>query len=560
MLPSWGRAQEPRTASAAETIARTLDEAFALPSGAEVKCGTSLWADAALHWGELTPQAHSVVQSALQRLILQKSRVSAQGHFRAHYDTLGFRQPALLANNTTRIPDSHEAYVDSVLGILEEVWNTEIGELGYRTPPPDGVKGGGPEYDVYVLPQQSGLFGATYWEPDDLVSSTPNERYATYMEIDDDYLGYRTPGLDGLRVTCAHEFFHAIQVGASGIWRTATKSDFYFYELASTWMEDVVYDAVNDYLYEVRAYLSVAGGKGFRDLGGRAYSFTTYGVPTTYYGYERALFAHFLEKKFGRILIRDVWESMRERPFLGALQTVLDDRGTSLEREFSWFSIWNYYTADRADSLAYYPEGASYPRFDPNMRMPYNDYFATISTSGAPLTDQHFEFIGSADTIHAAVANVDVGRAATSNSSSAGLAITASSSDQSGTRQVLSNGVHMSVAVDDPDLWRTVYLLSSTRGDARASGAPSPNPLSLASDPVLTIPVDGAGSSDASVFVLSSSLDLVFSREIPVVEVLGRPVVQVHAADLRSSVSSGIHFLVVRAGEVESTWKIAIVK
>ena len=194
------------------------------------------------------------------------------------------------------------------------------------------------------------------------------------------------------------------------------------------------------------------------------------------------------------------------------------------------------------------------------MRMPYNGYFATISTSGAPLTDQHFEFIGNSDTIHAVIANVDVQRATSSNTTSTGLGITASSSDHPGITQTLSNGVRMAVGVENTEDWRALYLLSSTTGDGRMGGSPSPNPFSLESDALLTIPVDGAASASASVFVLSSSLDLVFSRDLPVSQLLGRPVVQLHSQDLRHNVSSGIHFLVVRAGTIESTWKIAIIK
>ena len=546
--------------SAAAVIAQALGE---MPEGLStggVKCGTSLLGEASLRWGELPVASRRAVESVLQRQSLQKSRLSSQAHFRVHYDTTGFRQPALLLNNTTRIPDTHEAYVDSVLGILEQVWSEEVSVLGYSAPPPDGVKGGGPEYDVYIIPQQSGLFGATYWEPDDVVSSSPTERYATYIEIDNDYAGYRTPGMDGLRVTAAHEFFHAIQVGSSGVWRTETKSDFYFYELASTWMEDVVYDEVNDYLFEVRDYLTAAGGRGFRDLQGRAYPFTTYGVPTTYYGYERCLFAHFLEAKFGRPLMRDIWRAMAAEPFLRAITSELEKRGTNLEREYAWFSFWNYYTADRADTVQYYPEGNLYPRLDPHVRMLYNGYFSTISTSGAPLSDQHFEFVTLGDTIHAIVANVDAVGASMSNPGFASLALTASTTPQGGVRQTLANGAEMSLAVERQEDWRALYVLTSTGTDARNSGTPSPNPLSLGVNAVLTIPIEGTPSATASVWLLSSSLDLVYSCELPVVQQFGRNVATLSSSELRSSVSSGIHFLVVRTGGNEFTWKIAIIQ
>jgi len=366
--------------------------------------------------------------------------------------------------------------------------------------------------------------------------------------------------MSGLRVTLAHEFFHAIQVGSIGIWRTATKSDFYFYELSSTWMEDVVFDDVNDYVYEVRDYLSVSGGRGFRDFQGRALPFTTYGLPYGYYGYERALFAFFLEAKFGRSLIRDVWSAMKAEPFLGSIESVLRSQGTDFEHEYATFGFWNYYTADRADSVRYYSEGRLYPRFDPHMRTAYNGFYASISSSGSPLSDQHFEFVSGTDTIHAAILNVNALGAATSSPVPAPLSLTASSDEQGGMRQSLANGTEMSLGVEDPSQWRTLYLLTSTDADARVQSRPSPNPLSLAEAPSLKIPLEGAAGTTASVWLLTASLDLAFSGEFPVTDQFGKSVVLVSSSELRSSVSSGVHFLVVRSGDIESTWKIAIVK
>ena len=559
-FPTSGLGQEAARPSTAAAIAQVFEGSEELLATGGVKCGTSLLGELSTRWGEVEPDSRLSVEAALQRIALQKDRISVRGYFRVHYDTTGFRQPALLLNNSSRIANSHEAYVDSVLAILEHTWDVEIGALGYVAPPPDAGKGGGPEYDVYVIPQPSDLFGATYWETDDLVASTPNERYATFMEIDNDYLGYRTPGMDGLRITSAHELFHAIQVGSYGIWKAEPKWDFYFYELSSSWMEEVVYDDVNDYLFDVRNYLTTSGGKGFRDLQGRALSFTTYGLPTAYYGYERCLFALYLETKFGRSVMREIWSSMRSNPFLISIASVLQARGTSFEREYSGFGFWNYFTADRADTLRYYPEGGLYPRIDPHVRMPYNGFYATVTTSGTPLSDQHFEFIGKGDTIHAAVINVDILGASRSEAPSAPLGITASTDDQDGMRQTLANGAHMSLSVERPADWRTLYLLSSAAADARTTGAPSPNPLSLRNAPVLTIPLDGETAETASVWVLSGSLDLVFSSEVPIVEQFGRRVARVSSTDLQSSVSTGIHFLVVRAGEHEFTWKIAIIQ
>jgi hypothetical protein len=463
-------------------------------------------------------------------------------------------------NNTSRIPDSHEEYVDSALAILERAWDQQVGDLGYDAPPSDGGKGGGPEYDFYILSQPVGTFAETIWEDDDLVSASPNERYATYTLIDNDYLGYRTPGLDGLRISCVHDFFHAIQIGSYGLWNTPTKSDLYFYELTSTWMEEVLYDDVDDYLFEVTDYLTTATGRGFRNFRNQALSFTTYGFPWGYKGYERCLFAVFLEAKFGRSAIRDIWSGMKTEPFLQAIDAALKRRGTDFAREYAWFGFWNYYTADRADTLRYYPEGHLYPRIEPHVRMPYNGFYATIASEGMPLSEQHFEFFGGGDTIHAAIVNTNTAGGSSANSVPASLGLTASNTEQGGMKQVLSDGTYMSLMVERSPDWRTLYLLTSTATDARASGAASPNPLSLGRMPVLTLPVDETSGPTASVWILSPSLDLVYSRDFPVEDQFGRRVVLISSTELQSSISTGIHFVVVRVGDKEFTWKVAIVQ
>jgi hypothetical protein len=127
-------------------------------------------------------------------------------------------------------------------------------------------------------------------------------------------------------------------------------------------------------------------------------------------------------------------------------------------------------------------------------------------------------------------------------------------------RQTLANGAEMSLAVERQEDWRVLYVLTSTGTDARNSGTPSPNPLSLGLNAVLTIPIEGTPSATASVWLLSSSLDLVYSCELPVVQQFGRNVATLSSSELRSSVSSGIHFLVVRTGGNEFTWKIAIIQ
>lgn len=65
------------------------------------------------------------------------------------------------------------------------------------------------------------------------------------MRIDNSYYesSYYTRGINALKVTLAHEFGHAVQLLSYGLW----DEDIWFYEMTSIWLEEAVFDDVNDY-------------------------------------------------------------------------------------------------------------------------------------------------------------------------------------------------------------------------------------------------------------------------------------------------------------------------
>ncbi|MEK6757278.1 MAG: MXAN_6640 family putative metalloprotease [Bacteroidota bacterium] len=542
----------------AQSLQRVLESELHM-EGADrgVKCGTSLVALVHSRWRELPPHARLAIAQALQRPEKDKSKPSPSGRFRIHYDTTGVDAPALIPGSglAVRLPNTYEQYVDSVAAIFDYCLQYETDSLGYGAPPPDGQQGGGPEYDIYIGELGSGMFGETIWDPSiDLIEDGPRQRYSSHIKIDNDYLGHRTSGMSGLRVTAAHELFHAIQIGSYGIWNSSPNFDFYFYELSSVWMEDVLFTWINDYYFDIRTYF-----RSFRDGQNRSYSFATF-VGPLFYGYERSVWAHFLTKRFTRSVIREIWDGMRVDPFFQSSSKVIQRHGSTIEAEFALFSSWNFFTADRADTVRFYDEGRYYPRFLPNATTSFNGLAATIATSGFPLSTQLYQFIVPGDTVTAIVANVEVNQAIESATVARTFEVRLTSGQTRPPYQNLSKGFVAGFSADQTNAWRTMYLESSTRANANAAPDPSPNPLRLSKDTRLTLPLTGTRGSSARIYVLSSSLDLVFSGEYAVVESFGNRMAYVPAADMRSSVSSGIYFVVARCDKTEFTWKIAIVQ
>ena len=88
---------------------------------------------------------------------------------------------------------------------MEYAWDLEINQLGYAEPLSDDGKGGGDEIDVY-LNNLGNVYGLTY--PDNSASTSSS----AYIELENDFSEsvFVTKGYDALKVTTAHEFFHAI--------------------------------------------------------------------------------------------------------------------------------------------------------------------------------------------------------------------------------------------------------------------------------------------------------------------------------------------------------------
>ncbi len=233
------------------------------------------------------------------------------------------------------VPD----YVDSVYATVAQVWNHEIGVLGYRSPLPDGgtaLDAGNPDQriDIYLADVGSrGLYG--YCAPE---SNRPAARTQPgYCVLDNDYATrqYRTSPIQALRVTTAHEFFHAVQFAYDA------GEDTWFMEGTATWMEDQVYDSINDN-YQFLRFSPIR------------YPRTSLDYPYGLFPYGSFLFFTFVSEQRGVGAVRDFWE--RAGASATSLQAVYAGVGPSAWPAF--FSLFGSYNTLPARS---YSERAGYP-------------------------------------------------------------------------------------------------------------------------------------------------------------------------------------------------------
>jgi flagellar hook assembly protein FlgD len=300
-----------------------------------VKSGTSLASEVRAAWPELSPSAKAVLSSFYSRPeYLPESYPSPSGRFLIHYTMSGSDAVSQEDTNGNGEPD----YVEAAAKVFDSAYVLEVEELGYKEPVRDGTAGGDRAWDVYIR----ALWGSRTYGYTTPEKKAEGYGYTSYVEIDNNFEdGYSTSGLDALRVTAAHEFFHVIHFSYYGLGGLV-----WWMEICSTWMEDVAYDEVNDYYY----YLDY-----FFDYPEKALD-----TQNDRHEYGACIFAHYLSKRFGPEVIRDIWEEIGAsgqrdmRPFNRVIPG-------GMESAMKEFAVWNYFTGSRAQPDRYYPEGADYP-------------------------------------------------------------------------------------------------------------------------------------------------------------------------------------------------------
>ena len=490
----------------------------------DVKCGFSTQAQVINRWQEFS-QAQQAELSALMKADAMQCDTIA-GHFHIFYDTTGINEPALLDNNNQRISGSAKAYIHAVAQIFNHVWDIEVDQMGYTAPP---FESGQSYYTINV--ENIDDYGDTWKILPQINGTDIPPRYYSYITVDNDYQQFATRGINGLKVTAAHEFHHAIQIGSYGYW----ENDVYAYELTATWFEDVVYTEVNDYYNYLWNYFG-----GFSN--GLSFNSSSYG------GYERCIFAHYLAKVNTADIMREIWTGMRTQPFLESTDAALVNHGSTLQSAFAEFTKWNYYTWDRSDTIHYYPEGNHYPRFQPLQKI---DFFNTISTTTGdvePLSSSMYEFDLSNDTVTAVIANVDMNNAILRNTTSQNITLT------------LSTELTTNISVDTPSFWRSFFIQSSTHTSvARQDVSPAPNPFRLAIAPWLKLPINQDAAKSAQVFFFTSSFKLVYSGYLNVGNEDGFRAIVVPTSEVKSKLSSGIYFILAKTVNSDYKWKVAVI-
>ncbi len=309
-----------------------------------IKCGLDLVTTIKRNLNNFSPDQQNVLSKILDRSVRQVSVVSPGGFFRVHYDTLGGNRVGYDIN--------------LFLQALDSSYNFEVNYLGYQAPPQDGSQGGDGKYDVYVQ-DLFNTYGYTTPEQNVGVSN-----WTSYINIDNDFgTDFYTHGIDAARVTAAHEFHHAIQMGSyapidpSEPYRN---NDRWFYEITSTAFEEFVFDYVNDYYAYMPHY--------FNNPSKSIVRFTS-GVDA----YDLAIWNIYVQKNFGFDIIKSQWDRIPTMSAIKSIALSFIDDSTNLGNELNKFGIWCYFTGNRnIFPDEYFEEADEYPMLVSTADMDFN--------------------------------------------------------------------------------------------------------------------------------------------------------------------------------------------
>lgn len=492
------------------------------------KCGLGLANQLRLNFNSLLPNQQEELKNILSRPVLDTSIVSPSGKFRIHYNTSGSDTPSY------SIADLSIAF--------DSAYNYEVTFLGYPAPPTDNGAGGDNLYDVYVL-NLGLLYGETDFENE---LSPGNNKYTTYIAIDNDFIGFFTEGINAARVTAAHEFHHAIQVG-NYIFRS---DDIYFYELTSTAFEDIVYPSINDYFQYLPTY----------------FNNTQVSISRTQ-GYDFAIWNLYLKAVFGADIIKRQWELMPTMKAINAINNSLNEKSSTFPEALNEFSKWIYYTNYRSVLGEYFIDAAKFPIARPvSTSLSFNSTSDSVNFLSKPLSINNLKFINTtnSDTIDVVISNTDVVAGVDSSGKNYSAQYILFTSSQPGATKLNDNYYSM-LNVANQNNWKKnefingQIVINTNPPTYQAGDFAYPNPFNYKNNSIIYLPVASTTGGTATLNIYSTSLKLIYSADKNIFTNNGKNYVTWNGKQVNNEkLSSGIYIYITKLGYEILKGKLAI--
>ncbi|MBN1128773.1 MAG: hypothetical protein JXA71_07290 [Chitinispirillaceae bacterium] len=394
--------------------ARAREEGISAPSRATGSIRESDLLMIPRLWNRLSPSFKALYAQAVDIPDKYVMHISPGGHFELYYtttdpsegvdttDTIGYGNGQGWRTRTSGsngIPD----YIDEVAWACDSSWSLHVERSGLNPPIPYKPPGHPSDrYKVVVTLLGARDYGYTFAVGRGIDAS---KGYASIFQLRNHWngdlwesFGYDKRPQDGIRVTCAHELFHAVQYAMT--WNTLFGDDLDdfplgFIEGTAVLMEEIAFDYVNDYLQYATAFFSDPRMSFFDASGGlRAYSNSL----LTKYLYEKlsqppgiGLFKQMMVTNYAAVTPFD--ENLRAAALTSGMPWTL-----MLNR----FHTGSYYTGVRADTARFLADASLFSQWSyPADTLPAS---RSVSKTVGPYAMQTMAFTVDSldgDTLHA---------------------------------------------------------------------------------------------------------------------------------------------------------------
>jgi len=497
---------------------------YGVPYTGDTKCATRYL----FGIRESSPELQSLAKIAFPPdTVRDRSLITPKGHFRLSWDESG--------ENTVPIEDisgnGYPDFIDSAAVIFDHVWEVEINQMGYP-PPPD--RDGNPATIYYVYFTNLDAYGYTYFDYE--IPNLPGQNYYSFMEIDNDFSGFYSSGIAGLKVTAAHEFHHAIQFGYN-----VRSDDLFFYEMTSTWMEDLLYPEINDY-YD---YLNPT----FQEISNKRFDYYS---KSSSFPYGNSIYLKLLEIKYGRDIVRQIWEKIRTQTGMNALINTLQESPnlTPWQESLNEYGAWLYYTGSRAQTGRYFPDAANYPEIviKSGDKIEYDGGIdKTVNLN--PLANRYFEF----STISISELDIVISSPGTSKG---GVQLLTPSQP--------SGFIPLNKPITSEDISSDAFVLlltNSSRNDNNFNiSQPTMAEIAISRNPVIV----SEGLPEVQFKVPQDSEIYIFTVSGQLVTRLDKDESQMRSWDLKNQigedVASGVYLYLVKGNNLEELKKFSIIR
>lgn len=489
--------------------ARTIDDT------ALSKCGFSVVNSVRLNFDKFSAEQQQQLLKMFQRPSSQTDVVTPSGYFRIHYDTSGI--------------NALKYDLNLLMQSLDSSYEFEVTKLGYL-PPKDNGSGGDDKYDVYVR-NVGNLYG--YTELEDRISGNT---YNSFMVIDNEYTHTNSRGIDGARVTVAHELHHGIQIGSYAY----SDQDIYFHELSSTAMEEFVYDGINDYYYYMDDY--------FR---GTDIPFPEHN------GYDLAIWNVFLKSMFDFNILKKQWEVLPDKRAIDAIVFSIGERGANFQDIFNKFGIWTYFTGFRAIPGKYFEEGSNYPVVSNLVQKSFTPPADTLVLNAYPVSHNYLTLSASIyqgiDTLTILISNSDYKRVSM-DPYQAETAVYELYIDSSDGLSKISEGYYKRFTVQNTAFWAASEFLNNqlvSEGFIRIeSESAFPLPFRYNVNSLIYFPVKMNPANEIELYIYSASMDLVYNSTKSIFNMFGKNIVSWNGRTFENrKLGSGVYLYVIKSGD-----------